>query len=66
MFSFWILKSHCRQYQSLKIKVEILYSHFGISNLTTAKTSSLKVFTFSNLEKKAFNNLKSVKKMYKK
>ena len=33
-FSFWILKSHYRQYQSLKIKVEILYSHFGFLNLT--------------------------------
>ena len=34
IFSFWILKSHYRQYHSLKIKVKIFYPHFGFSNLT--------------------------------
>ena len=34
IFPFLIFKSHYRQYHSLKIKVEILYSHFGFSNLT--------------------------------
>ena len=31
LFSFWILKSHCRQYHNLKIKVEIFIFDFEIS-----------------------------------
>ena len=38
-FLFWNLKSHYRQYHSFKIKVEILYSHFGFLNLTTTNTT---------------------------
>ena len=74
IFSFWNFKSHYRQYHDLKIKVEILYSHFGFSNLTTVNTTIKKIQLENwNLNSKdlktacfyvkAFYDLKSLKKI---